>query len=70
MTLQEIQQRVESARADLARAQDKTIGWADEQRRRFDVNRMKPLADAGVRLTTALQEMQKHAELVERLMKD
>jgi hypothetical protein len=70
MSFQETQQRVESARADLARAQDKTTGWADEQRRKFDANHMKPLADAGVRLTMALQEMRKQAELAERLMKD
>jgi hypothetical protein len=70
MSYQETQQRVESARADLARTQDKTAGWADEQRRKFDTNRMKPLADAGVRLTMALQEMGEQAELAERLMKD
>jgi hypothetical protein len=70
MSFQETQQRVESARADLAHAQDDAAGWADEQRRKFDANRMKPLADAGVRFTTALQRAREQAEAAERLMRD
>ncbi|HTT52027.1 MAG TPA: hypothetical protein VMH35_11560 [Streptosporangiaceae bacterium] len=68
MTFQQTQRAVETARAELARAQADTSGWAGKERRDFDAHRMKPLAAAGSKLTTALQDAQEAQARAERLM--
>ena len=70
MTFQETQRKVETARAELARAQAGATGWSDQKRREFDAERMKPLADASVKLTIALQRAQEAQATAERLMSD
>jgi hypothetical protein len=68
MTFQEEQRKVEVARAELARAHADATGWSGQERQRFDTQRMKPLADAAVQLTTALRRAQEAQAAAERLM--
>ena len=70
MTFQETQHKVETARAGLARVQAGATGWTDQQRQEFDADRVKPLADAAVKLATALQRAQEAQATAERLMAD
>jgi hypothetical protein len=70
MTFEETQRKVQTARAELARAQAGATGWSDQKRQEFDADSMKPLADAAVKLTTALQRAQEAQAAAERLMPD
>jgi hypothetical protein len=70
MTFRETQHKVETARAGLVRAQADAAGWADQKRQQFDAQRIKPLANAAVKLTTALQCAREAETAAERLMSD
>jgi hypothetical protein len=45
----------ESAVAGLRKVAGEASGWSDEQRSRFDAQRLKPLLEAGDRLARALR---------------
>ena len=68
MTFQEAQRKVETARAELARAQADATGWSDQKRQEFDTQHMNPLADAAVKLAIALQRAREAQATAERLM--
>ena len=70
MTFQDDLMRTEATRAELARAQAGTAGWAGQERRNFDAHRIKPLADAGAQLSTALKRALEQSTAAERLLAD
>lgn len=62
--------QVEIAGVELKKAAGSNQAWADQQRRAFDAQRMKPLLDAGARLRAALQKAQEQCAKAERLLRD
>ncbi len=55
MGLSQSQEEVQRAMANLNHACDSATGWADEQRERFDQQRIEPILQAGDLLVTALR---------------
>jgi signal transduction protein with GAF and PtsI domain len=66
--LEDTIRQAETARVELRKVAGSTQGWADQQRQDFDRQRMKPLADAGDRLITALRKAQEQCAQAERLL--
>jgi len=68
VTLDDPIRQVETARAELAKVAGSTHGWSDRQRQTFDGQRLKPLDEAGARLSAALQKAREQCAQAERLL--
>lgn len=68
MTLEGQIRQVEAALIELDKAGRNADGWADQQRRDFDKNRIEPLRSAGKRLAAALQKTDEQCRAAERLL--
>lgn len=55
MSFERVLHDVDSAVRDLRRTADEATGWSDQQRSRFDAERLKPLLRVGDQLTQALR---------------
>jgi hypothetical protein len=68
MTLDGPIREAQTAHAELAKVASSTQGWADRQRQAFDTQRLKPLAEAGADLVTALQKAQEQCARAEQML--
>lgn len=68
MSFDEALRRLETALAAFERARTETTGWPDALRERFDAQRLRPLADAGTQLETALRRAQEQCDAADMLL--
>ncbi len=70
MTFEGPMRQAETARGELSQVAGSTQAWSDKQRHEFDSQRMKPLAEAGARLTAALQKAEEQCQATLKLLAD
>lgn len=59
---------VERAVGALRRSADDASAWSDEQRSRFDSQRLQPLIEAGTQLAAALRRAEDHFVAVHKAL--
>lgn len=70
MTLDGPIRDLDSALSELHRAASDSDAWDDQERRRFDADRLTPLANAGRRLASTLTRAQQKLRTAEALLSD
>lgn len=68
MSLDASIREAERAVGALRRSRDDSAGWSDQQRNRFDRQRLQPLLEAGSQLVLALRRAKDQLDAVRRTL--